>query len=263
MKKLSFLFIFIISFLFFRCATPGPLYTWKIEPFSQRFENEYFSSSLSPSDYSLTSDGFRAFNLKIKNKTSEDIEVDWNKTLYIENGQTNGGFMFEGVVYKDRNNPKQPDVIFVGTEFKKIIWPNNLVSFYGSSWDHNEIPQGQNGAYLTIRVKEKEIKEKIILNMSKVSIQETQSQPLEPPKYEDWTGIGVDDAYGFVRVVKVNQNGAAFSKIKEGDMIIEVNRKPIRNIHEYAIAIENLKGSSVLFLISRTGKSYYVAVKPK
>jgi hypothetical protein len=263
MRKLSWLLIGIISFLTFGCTTTGALYTWNIEPSSQQTENEYFSVTISPGDYSLNSDSFRAFNLIIKNKTSEDIEIDWNRTLYIENEQTNGGFMFEGILYKDRNNPKQADIIFAGADFKKTIWPNNLVSFYGGNWGHNEIPPGQNGAYVTIKVREKDIREKIILHMTKILVQDVQSQPLGSPKYEDWMGIGVDNTYGPLRVVKVNQNSAAYKIIQQGDIITAVNRRPISDIREYAVTVENLKDSTVLFLISRGGKSYYVTVKPK
>lgn len=238
----------------------GQYTQWRIEPLDQGIENDYLSGTISPADYSPAVNGFRALNLILRNNTSEDMELDWNKTLFIENGQTNGGFMFEGVVYQDKNNPKQPDIIFPDTEFKKTIWPNNLVSFRGNSWDHNAMPPGQNGIYLTIRTKKNEIKEKVVLNMSKVPIQDI---PLGAPEYKDWTGVGVDDITGFVRVVRVNDRGAAFSKIVEGDVIIEVNRKPVRNIPEYKFAIENLKGSTVLYLISRSGKSYYVSVKPK
>lgn len=158
-----------------------PKYTCVVEPSSQTVENEYFSATVSPAmresgSYSfedssgkyLLSETYKAFNLYIKNKTHIDIELDWNKTLYIENGQTNGGFMFEGVIYKDRNNQKPPTIIFANSEFKKIIWPNNLVFFEPElGWGHKPIELGQNGVYLTIKVGEKEIKEKLLLNMSK------------------------------------------------------------------------------------------------
>jgi hypothetical protein len=148
----------------------GPRYTWKIEPYRQSVENEYFSASISPTAFNNIWGGYQAFDLTIKNKTSGDIELDWNKTIYIENNQTKGGFMFEGVVYKDRNNPKPPDIIFSGSEFRKTIWPNALVSFY-RSWHHDAIPSGQNGVYLTVKIKDKEVKEKILLYMSRVPVQ--------------------------------------------------------------------------------------------
>lgn len=67
--------------------------------------------------------------LVIRNKTNSNLEVNWNKTLFITNGQTSGGFIFEGVVYKDRNNQKAPDIVFANGSMTKTIWPNNLGIF--------------------------------------------------------------------------------------------------------------------------------------
>jgi len=68
-------------------------------------------------------------NLTIRNKTNKNIELNWNKTLYITGGQTSGGFMFEGVVYAERNNPKPADLIFGNSTFTKEISPSNLVDY--------------------------------------------------------------------------------------------------------------------------------------
>jgi hypothetical protein len=107
-----------------------------------------------------------SFTLSIQNKTSQDLEVDWNKTLYISSGTTSGGFMFEGVVYANRNNPKPPDIVFANGKFSKVIHPNNLVSYtsgkYGG-WSHDSIGFGDTGVYLTIKAGNEEIKEKIIV----------------------------------------------------------------------------------------------------
>ena len=121
--------------------------------------NKYFDASVL---------GHRdSFSLSIQNKTSQDLEVDWNKTLFISSGTTSGGFMFEGVVYTNRNNPKPPDVVFANSHFVKIIYPNNLVSYtsgkYGG-WSHDSIGYGATGVYLTVKVGNEEIKEKILVN---------------------------------------------------------------------------------------------------
>lgn len=106
------------------CATTG--YVWYSDPRTQQVDNQYFSAEISPIS---TTWGCEAFCLSIRNKSHKNLELNWNKTLYIVNGQTSGSFMFEGVVYKDRNNPKPPDVIFPRATLIKAIWPNNLVYF--------------------------------------------------------------------------------------------------------------------------------------
>jgi len=77
--------------------------------------------------------------------------------------------MFEGTVYRDRNNPKPPDVIFAGSTFSKTIWPSNLVHFSGgryASWMHENMPAGENGVYLTIKVGGEEIRDKLTVLIS-------------------------------------------------------------------------------------------------
>jgi len=94
--------------------------------------------------------GCKGFVLSIENNSASDIEIDWNRTLFISGGQTSGGFMFEGVVYKDRNQTKPSDIVFSKGKLEKRIWPNNLVDFASASWVHTSMPAGMNGAYLTI-----------------------------------------------------------------------------------------------------------------
>lgn len=37
------------------------------------------------------------FNINIENKSNNDIEIDWNKTSFIENQIMNGNFMYNGI----------------------------------------------------------------------------------------------------------------------------------------------------------------------
>jgi hypothetical protein len=110
------------------------------------------------------------FVLVIENKTDKDLEIDWNRTLFLDNGTTRGGFMFEGVVFRDRNNPKPPDIVFEKNRFSKMIWPNNLVEFtsgrYGG-WSHNDLPLGTVGVYLTVRQGQNELRERLTVTLSR------------------------------------------------------------------------------------------------
>jgi len=145
-------------------------YVWKSDPPNRSIENEYFTAEISP--YPCHNSICSAFRLTVKNKTNKNLELNWNKTLYIVHGQTSGGFMLEGVVFKDRNNPKSSDIIFPGGELSKTIWPNNLVEFssrYG--WLNGSMPTGENGIYLTVAIDGKEISEKITVTLSKTKIQ--------------------------------------------------------------------------------------------
>jgi hypothetical protein len=149
----------------------GPRYVYRASPYVQTSTNDFFEAKISP----LCPSGCKAFQLTIENKTDKDIELDWNKTLYISNGTTSGGFMFEGVVYIDRNNPKSPDIVFSKSTFSKTIWPNNLV-YYSSGkhgrWRNKDMPTGENGVYLTVKVNGEEIKEKITIDIIREQVQQ-------------------------------------------------------------------------------------------
>ncbi|WP_028601761.1 hypothetical protein [Ottowia thiooxydans] len=139
----------------------------KVEPKVIQRVNEYYEVIAEPK--CMTS-GCNAFMLTIKNKTAKNLEVNWNKTLYVFGAQASGGFMFEGVVYKDRNSPKSSDVIFGNGHLIKLIYPNDLVKYYGgryvARWDHEDMPFGENGIFLTVNVDGKEVTEKIVTSIS-------------------------------------------------------------------------------------------------
>jgi len=170
LKTKLFLLSATVVFLISSCV-PATRYVWKSDPANPSVENELFSASISPS--SCDNWGCESFRLTVRNKSNKNLELDWNKTLYILNGQTSGGFMFEGVVYKDRNNPKSPDMIFPAAELSKTIWPNNLVEYssgrYGG-WSNNSMPSGENGVYLTVVADGKVISEKLTMKLSKTQV---------------------------------------------------------------------------------------------
>jgi len=143
-----------------------PGVTWVSEPATATVDNPFFTAQLTPRCGGYG--GCNSFSLIIRNKTDKNIEINWNKTLYVSDGQTSGGFMFEGVIYRERNNPKPPDVVFGNGTFSKVIWPNNLVHYssgrYGG-WENLRMPTGENGAYLSVVVDGKEISERIIVTL--------------------------------------------------------------------------------------------------
>ena len=77
-------------------------------------------------------------------------------------------------------------------------------------------------------------------------------------------GFGLRNESG-VLVARVEPGSpAAEAGIQEGDVISEVNRKPIKDVEDFATKIENAKGQeSVLLLIQRGQMNLFAAVKPK
>jgi len=163
---------------FFCCGALGcgtTKLTWVSEPQVRKVRNEIFDAELKPAGIkSGDTQVYKAFLLFLRNKTDKELEIIWDKTLFIYNGQMNGGFMFEGIIHEDREKPKPPDIVPPKGTFLNKIWPNSLVFFYvpekrayyEGAWIHRELNPGQNGVSLTVKSGEREINEKIFLHIS-------------------------------------------------------------------------------------------------
>jgi serine protease Do len=65
-----------------------------------------------------------------------------------------------------------------------------------------------------------------------------------------------------VVVVGVEAHGvAAEAGVRQGDIILEVNRQPIRHVHDYAKVIEQATDTTILLLIERGETTRYVALQ--
>lgn len=110
-----------------------------------------------------------AFELIITNKTKDDIEVVWNESMFVKGDQTDGGFMFEGVVYSKRAEQKPNDVVFPGATFKRTIWPNSLaiyIEVMGLGWQNQPFGLGEFGAYVVIKTPNRQIKQRLMTGLS-------------------------------------------------------------------------------------------------
>ncbi len=58
-------------------------------------------------------------------------------------------------------------------------------------------------------------------------------------------------------------SAAAESGLQRGDVILEVNRKPVRNVEQYQQALAGTTNQSVLLLINRGGTTHFVIVQPQ
>lgn len=181
--KRSIILIAVAMTILIGCATR---YIWRSDPDERSVSNEFFDAKIIPV---FVSGGYKGFAIEIKNKTKKNIEVNWNKTLFISNGQTSGGFMFPGGVWAERNDPKLPDIVFPNVAFGKGLMPNDLVAFdsgtsgtsgivikgryhpgvggtTGMGWWHQSMSSGIYGVYLTMIVDGNEINETLTVNLS-------------------------------------------------------------------------------------------------
>lgn len=161
MKKAKLLFIGILFFglIIVGC---GLVYTIKTVPQVQKCSNDYYEATITPFK------GYTGFSLTIRNKTDKNLELDWNRTLFIKHGQTSGIFMIEGTIFRDRNIlPKAPDIIFPRASFQKAIMPNILVAFK-KDWYHQRMGYGEHGLLLCVKIDDKEVMERMVIGFTRI-----------------------------------------------------------------------------------------------
>jgi serine protease Do len=85
-------------------------------------------------------------------------------------------------------------------------------------------------------------------------------QPLTPERAE---ALGAPKNTRGLVVEQVTADGrAADAGIQEGDIIQEVNRRPVQSVEELRTAVRGASGRPVLLLINRQGRDVFVTVKP-
>ena len=96
----------------------------------------------------------KSFELTLNNTTEHTLEIDWNRSYYINNGKPDGGLYFDGVVIAQRNSPRSPDIILAKSSFKRQLVPNNhfeLSMFPLAHWKVKAFQGDSHGVYVTLR----------------------------------------------------------------------------------------------------------------
>jgi len=169
MRKNAVLTVFFLLIFLAGCAT-GPNTTWKSAPEIQKTFSDCCEVQLEP----VTSGKgpfFDSFHLVVKNKTEKDLEIDWNRTRYVESGIRHGGFVWQGIdpdQVRDASVP--PDIISPGNTFSRIIFPHKKIAYapgYQRGWklQGGLIPEGENGIDLVVRQNGKVIRHRITVRI--------------------------------------------------------------------------------------------------
>jgi hypothetical protein len=140
MRKNAGLILFLLLVFVAGCA-PGPTISWKSAPEIQTASNEYCKAQLEPV---TTGKGafFDAFRLMVTNRTDKDLEIDWNRTRYVESGIT----------------------------FSRVIFPHKKIAYapgYQRGWklQGGLLPEGENGIDLVVRQNGRVIRHRITVRI--------------------------------------------------------------------------------------------------
>jgi serine protease Do len=123
----------------------------------------------------------------------------------------------------------------------------------------------RNGQTRDIDVKLDELSETTAASASEESgataLQGVQVQNLTPAIARD---LGVPASAPSVVITSVDPSSAAAAAgLQQGDVVQEVNRKPVHNVAEYDRALAEVHGQSILLLVSRGQAARFVVVQPQ
>jgi len=134
---------------------------WKPEPELVKRSNPHFDVELS---LHCEKDGCAGFNLFLENKTGRDLEIDWGRTFYLSQHKESGGFVFEGIILRDKNLRKAPDIVVAYGVLSRKLIPESLLDPARGSRFRNMGP-GDHGMLLTVIAGGQVIQETLNLNL--------------------------------------------------------------------------------------------------
>jgi serine protease Do len=75
--------------------------------------------------------------------------------------------------------------------------------------------------------------------------------------------LGLPATTAGVVVAMVDPSSPAASALQQGDVIQEVNRKPVHNVQEYQQALSSIQNQPVVLLVNHGGTTHYVVIQPQ
>ena len=146
--------IIVSVFLLMSCGS------WRSDKYVLQ-SNPVFDAQIETKDYC-------SFQLTVKNKSNDNVEILWDKTFYIESNTTHGGFSLgTEMFYEEKDNVIPNMLIFPGDTTIRQIYPVTLRYWSRRGWYRNSMDIGKYGIYLTIKAGDKEYREKMIISIIK------------------------------------------------------------------------------------------------
>ena len=163
----------IVLVLWVGCAPTKSL--WRSEPEIRKIGNEYFDAQLSAY---CEKEGCSGFSLYLENKSHQDIDIDWSRTVYLKQGVESGGFIFEGIILRDRKDYQPLEtVVAYGVLSKKII-PEMLTAngiapkklTYRGTGPQPFMGPGEHGIRLVVKAGGREISERLVIYILRMEV---------------------------------------------------------------------------------------------
>jgi hypothetical protein len=146
------------------------------EPPIQISINPHFHAQFEPLDQGQ--DSFVAFRLTVTNETTEPLEIDWNQTRYLFNGNPNGIFVFKDIDPEAvKSRTIAPDTIPPQGILTRTIAPQKLMIDAPladhqkpgqSAFSGGPIPVGQSGIFLVVKQGDTNITETLTVDITRI-----------------------------------------------------------------------------------------------
>lgn len=175
MKKLAFLVAMVpcLGVILTGCAGVQ-VKGYSSDPPVQRVSSDSYEVELEP-QLREGQNFFATFRFSFTNKTSKELNIDWENSFYTLNGHKNGRFGWEGITWDGLKEIKAQPLIPVsaGDTLKTVIFPARLLgrssagggSTGGVRYTLGPLPEGANGISLIVRQNGKVLRQEIVVNI--------------------------------------------------------------------------------------------------
>lgn len=177
MKKVFRVHWVAVLLLLIGCAHSTPVVYFS-RPEVRKVSSEAFDAQIEA--LKLDNPFFVAFQLTVTNKSSQDLEIDWNKTRYLLGSNDYGLFIFQGIDPESIKSGIPKEVVPTGGTLSKQISPLKTLGFKGKDEIHKPgqsnfypaiLPKGINSVALVVVQGAREWKEVLSVQIGTREVQ--------------------------------------------------------------------------------------------
>jgi hypothetical protein len=156
MSKRIYIISAVISMLLMGCAPQKVQKVYYSQPEIQKASNSAFDVQIEPEK--LDNPFYVAFMLTLRNKTTDALAINWDRTRYLHRGEDLGIFVFKGIDPESVKKGIPKEIVPVGKTLVKHISPYRLLAFRfrenvrpgQSSFFPGILPGGSNAVLLVV-----------------------------------------------------------------------------------------------------------------
>jgi hypothetical protein len=181
MIKIRYWRLVVMFLIFTGCAsttTTVPVYT--SNPATHTFQNDVLAGELKP-QLAPGKNYFDSFRYEFTNISNTDLQIDWQNTFYLHNGNKFGRWGKDDLTIDELQEKKKLPLVTVapGNSLSGLIFPLRMIArgTLAEVTDNDPkisrgiIPEGESGMLLTVRQGGREIREELEFRISITQMQ--------------------------------------------------------------------------------------------